>query len=107
MYNDELNMNDEECEANAAEFTKNQIEIQKKIFIEGCYEAYDLLTSKGKEALAVGELSAICSAIDRMTALFLLNEEYERCKFLKEFASANIPGYVIVPDKNVEIELLK
>ena len=107
MTHDEFNMDDAEFEANSREFTKLQIEAQKKIFIEGCYEAYDLLTSKGKEALAVGELSAICSAIDRMTALFLLNEEYERCNFLKEFAIANIPGYVIVPDKNVEIELLK
>ena len=107
MTHDELNMNDSEFEPNSREITKKQIEAQKKIFIEGCYEAYDLLTVKGKEALEVGEISSICSAINRMTALFLLNEEYERCNFLKEFVRDNIPGYTIIPDSNVEIELLK
>jgi hypothetical protein len=40
-----------------------------------------------------------------MTQLFLLREEYERCEFLKKYVADHLPGFKIVPDRNVIKEL--
>ena len=77
----------------------------KKEFINGCYMAYDMLVSKGAEALESGDMTSICNAINRMMSLFLIREEYERCQFLKQFVDANIPNHEIVPDPMVNLEL--
>jgi hypothetical protein len=74
-------------------------------FTQGCYEAYDVLVSKGKKALQEAELSSIQMAINRMTALFIINEEFERCSFLKKFVQENMPGFEIKPDHSIEKEL--
>jgi hypothetical protein len=81
------------------------IETTKKEFIEGCYEAYDLLASKGKSAIENTDVNAIESAINRMTALFILREDYERCQFLKKYVELHLPGIDIKPDMNVQKEL--
>jgi hypothetical protein len=38
-------------------------------------------------------------------ALFVINEEYERCQFLKSFADKHMPGFEISPDNSVQKEL--
>jgi hypothetical protein len=77
----------------------------KQDFIEGCYSAYEILEKEGDKALEKGDLSSICRAINRMMSLFLLQEEYERCSFLKSYVETNIPGHVIEPDPHIQEEL--
>jgi hypothetical protein len=40
-----------------------------------------------------------------MMALFVMNEEYERCQFIKSFVDKHMPGFEIIPDITVEKEL--
>jgi len=77
----------------------------RKEFIEGCYEAYDLLATRGEQALEGAEIPAVQRAINRMTAFFITKEEYERCDFLKRYTEKHMPGFVINPDWEVEKEL--
>jgi hypothetical protein len=74
-------------------------------FIQGCYSAYDILEREGKKALDKGDLTSICRAINRMMSLFLIQEEYERCSFLKQYVESNIPGHIITPDPQIQEEL--
>ena len=78
-------MKDREYEEESREFERYELEEGKEVFISGCYEAYDLLTSQGGKALEDGNLPDIADAINRMLAYFLMEEDYERCNFLKKF----------------------
>ena len=103
MFYDEED--EDELNEKAGLLRKQLIERSKKEFIEGCYEAYDMLVSKGKDAVEGTDAKSIATAINRMTALFLIREEYERCEFLKKYVKKHLPGFVINPDKSVEKEL--
>lgn len=81
------------------------IERSKSEFIQGCYDAYDLLVKKGPEVLEETNPKEIQKAINRMTQLFLMKEEYERCSFLKQYVKAHMPEFEITPDKNLIKEL--
>jgi len=70
-------------------------------FIDGCYAAYEVLEERGVEALETGDPDAIKMALNRMMALFLHKEEYERCAFLKGFVETHMEGHVIQPDWEV------
>ncbi len=70
-------------------------------FVDGCYMAYSVLHVRGVEALEDGDPDAIKMAINRMMALFLHREEYERCSFVKFFVEKHIPDFVIEPDWKV------
>lgn len=70
-------------------------------FVDGCYTAYEVLEERGAEALETGEPDAIKMALNRMMALFLHKEEYEKCAFLKTFVEQNIEGHTIQPDWSV------
>lgn len=74
-------------------------------FIKGCYTAYGILERDGAKALQQGDMSSICRAINRMMSLFLVQEEYERCSFLKHYVEENIPGHKIEPDQTVVQQL--
>jgi len=100
-------MRGREYEETARNFERQELEAQKKEFIKGCYDAYDLLTSQGAKALDDGNLPNIANAINRMLAYFLLEEDYERCNFLKRFINEHMPDFKVEPDINVEKELLK
>lgn len=100
-----MTYDDDELEDRANELKRMLIEKSKKEFVEGCYEAYDMLATKGKAAITGSDPRSIHTAINRMTALFLIREEYERCKFLKTYVEQNLPGYEIKPDPSVEKEL--
>ncbi len=88
-----------------ADYESEMRKIAKEEFINGCYEAYDVLVTKGKTALQEAEISSIQRAINKMTALFIVNEEFERCSFLQKFVSENMPGFKIEPDPTVEKQL--
>ena len=96
---------DNELSEKAELLRRHMIEKSKKEFIEGCYDAYDMLVSKGKEAIDGADPKSIGTAINRMTALFLIREEYERCEFLKKYAKQHLPGFSVKPDPSVEKEL--
>jgi hypothetical protein len=102
MYDDEEE--DEQSEI-SNELKKKVIERAKKEFVAGCYDAYEMLSTKGKEAIDGTNPKEIQKAINRMMALFVINEEYERCQFLKSFADKHMPGFEITPDNNVQKEL--
>jgi hypothetical protein len=102
MYDEE---EDDDQEEIANELKKKIIERAKKEFVAGCYDAYEMLSTKGKEAIQGTNPKEIQTAINRMMALFVINEEYERCQFLKSFVSKHMPGFEITPDNNVQNEL--
>lgn len=85
----------------AKEFAKKLAAQSKKEFIEGCYTAYDMLVNKGGSALGEGDMEAIGKAINRMTALFVHREEYERCKFLTDYVAKYMPEHVITPEESI------
>lgn len=98
------NYDDEDLDG-SEELRQELIRRSKEEFIEGCYEAYDLLATRGQEALKEAELSSIQKAINRMTSLFIIKEEYERCQFLKKFVDEHMPGFQITPDNDIEKDL--
>lgn len=84
---------------------REALERSKQEFVKGCYEAYDVLVHKGKDVLKETDVSEIQKALNRMTQLFIMKEDYERCSFLRKYAEENIPGFVITPDPSVIKEL--
>jgi hypothetical protein len=87
------------------EIQRDLTERAKKDFMEGCYQAYDILVKDGGSALLEAELPSIQRAINRMTAFFIIREEFEKCQFLKNFVKENIPGFEITPDETIERDL--
>lgn len=104
MFNYEDEDEDDQMER-TNELKKKIIERSKKEFVKGCYEAYEMLSTKGEDAIQGTNPKDIQTAINRMMALFVINEEYERCQFLKSFVDKNMPGFEITPDKSVSKEL--
>jgi hypothetical protein len=88
------------------ELNKQLVERSKKEFVAGCYEAYEMLITNGQEAIKGTNPKEIQKAINRMIALFVIKEEYERCQFIKSFVDKHMPGFEITPDNNVQKELL-
>jgi hypothetical protein len=76
-------------------------EVAVREFVDGCYAVYSMLHVRGVEALEDGDPDAIEMAINRMMALFLHREEYERCAFIKSFVEKHIPDFEIQPDWRV------
>ena len=85
-------------------FDEEAKEESRKEFVRGCYEAYDIISTQGPAVLVEGEIPSIKNAINRMTALFLIKEEYERCMVLKRFVENHLPEFKIVPDPEIEKE---
>ena len=102
-----LNYEEEDDEQmNAAdELNRIIIERARAEFIAGCYEAYEILATKGEVAIQGTNPKEIENAINRMLALFVINEEYERCQFLKTFVDKHMPGFKLTPDSSVKKEL--
>jgi hypothetical protein len=103
-----INYRDEEDEfqmGESNELNRHVLEIAKQEFIAGCYDAYEILATKGEEAIEGTDHRDIQKAINRMMALFVMNEEYERCQFIKSFVDKHMPGFEIIPDITVEKEL--
>jgi ferritin len=96
---------DDEMDHGSDELHKQLTERSKQEFIEGCYQAYDLLVKDGSKTLEEAEISSIQKAINRMTSYFIMQEEYEKCQFLKRFVDENMPGFEIVPDETIQKDL--
>jgi hypothetical protein len=76
-------------------------------FIEGCYEVYDILENSGKAALSEADASSIKMAINRITAFFIMREEYEKCAFIKQYCEAYLPDFKIIPDTSILVRFKK
>jgi ferritin len=96
---------EDETDHGSDELHKKLTERAKQEFIEGCYQAYDLLVKDGSKTLEEAEISSIQKAINRMTSYFIMQEEYEKCQFLKRFVDENMPGFEIVPDETIQKDL--
>lgn len=96
---------DDEIDHGSDELHKRLTERAKHEFIEGCYQAYELLVKEGPKTLQEAEISSIQMAINRMTSYFIMQEEYEKCQFLKRFVDENMPGFEIVPDVTIQKDL--
>lgn len=105
MFNYEDEEDDDQQMEKLNEMKRKIIEKSKKEFVKGCYDAYEMLATKGEDAIKGTKPKDIQSAINRMMSLFLIKEEYERCEFLKKFAKDHMPGFEINPDKSVQNEL--
>lgn len=105
MYDDEFEDLDGELGGMEEDLGKEMRKHAAEEFVSGCYEAYEVLETHGKHALTEAGEEQIKRAINRMTALFILKEEYERCTFLKEFVSKYMPGFKIIPDEAIQKEI--
>jgi hypothetical protein len=105
MFNYEDEDDEDQQMDKLEEMKRKIIEKSKREFIKGCYDAYELLATKGEDAIHGTKPKELQNAINRMMSLFLIKEEYERCEFLKKFATEHIPGFEITPDKSVANEL--
>ncbi len=107
MFNEERDANDDhpyfgdDIRKKIKSTQQRMREAAVRDFVEGCYMAYGMLHVRGGDAIEEGEPDAIKMAINRMMALFLHNEEYERCAFIKSFVEKHIPDFEIQPDWKV------
>jgi len=64
----------------------------KQLFVDSCNEAFVVLNQAKKEKMGVSDIGGAQLAIRRMLGLFIDQEEYEKCIFLKKFLDENFEG---------------
>lgn len=64
----------------------------KQLFVDSCNEAFVVLKQAKKEKMGVSDIGGAQLAIRRMLGLFIDQEEYEKCTFLKKFLDENFKG---------------
>jgi transcription elongation factor GreA-like protein len=77
---------------------------ERKEFIRNCNDAYKAIKTDPDNIVnsenPATKKDNLINALNRMSALFILQEEYEKCETLKRFAKAKIPEIELTP--NVE-----
>jgi|LauGreDrversion2_2_1035103.scaffolds.fasta_scaffold201926_1 hypothetical protein len=77
---------------------------ERKEFIRNCNDAYEAIKTDPDNIVnsenPATKKDNLINALNRMSALFILQEEYEKCETLKRFAKAKIPEIELTP--NVE-----
>jgi len=66
--------------------------VTKEIFADYCNEAYSVLLEVKKKEIRVSQFKDANLALRRMLGLFIDQEEYEKCAFLKKFLDENFEG---------------
>jgi len=73
----------------------------RKEFIKNCNEAYEAIKSDPdnivNEDNSATKKENLVNALNRMSALFILQEEFEKCSTLKKFIESKIPGVELTP----------
>jgi len=73
----------------------------RKEFIKNCNEAYEAIKSDPdnivNEDNSATKKENLVNALNRMSALFILQEEFEKCTALKKFVESKIPGVELTP----------
>ena len=70
------------------------IKAQRKAFIEGCEESYQLLQTIGPDCLNQTEKHQAKEALSRMLGHFIYMEEYEKCSFIKKLYKKKYKGNI-------------
>jgi hypothetical protein len=70
-------------------------------FIKNCNDAYSAIV-KNPDSVISGdktkeEKDKLILALNRISALFIIREEYEKCEALKNFVNDKIPGETLCP----------
>jgi hypothetical protein len=77
---------------------------ERNEFIRNCNDAYEAIKSDPDNIVndknPATKKANLINALNRMSALFILQEEYEKCEALKRFVEAKIPEIELSP--NVE-----
>jgi len=77
---------------------------ERKEFIRNCNDAYEAIKTDPDNIIddknPATKKANLINALNRMSALFILQEEYEKCETLKKFAESKIPEVELSP--NVE-----
>jgi len=77
---------------------------ERKEFIRNCNDAYEAIKTDPDNIVnsenPATKKDNLINALNRMSALFILQEEYEKCETLKRSAKAKIPEIELTP--NVE-----
>lgn len=76
-------------------------EKERRDFVKYCNDAYEVI-KHSPDSIIDGEDSPVkketlINAINRMSALFIIEEEYEKCTYLKKFMENRIPGETFEP----------
>ena len=73
----------------------------RKEFIQNCNDAYKAIESDPDNIVNEGNSATkkdnLINALNRMSALFILQEEYEKCEILRKFVENNIPDGKLEP----------
>jgi hypothetical protein len=88
-------MNEEDYEGfDPIELMDDFIKAQRKAFIEGCEEGYNLLQTAGPDCLNMTEKAHAKEALRRMLGHFTTTEEYEKCSFIKKIYEDRYRGKI-------------
>ena len=81
--------------------TEKEIKLRKE-FIKNCNDAYEAILFDPDNIIddknPATKKSNLINALNRMSALFILQEEYEKCETLKKFAESKIPEVELTPN---------
>jgi hypothetical protein len=74
---------------------------ERQEFIKNCNEAYEAIKTDpdnivNKDNPATKKENLI-NALNRMSALFIIQEEYEKCEVLRKFVESKIPDHKLEP----------
>lgn len=76
-------------------------ERERREFIKNCNDAYESIKMDPDNILSTENPAAkkenLVNALNRMAALFILQEEYEKCETLKVFLESKIPDSQLTP----------
>lgn len=64
---------------------RKEMERETHKFRKAAYKGYDLLEKRGIKAVDLKEKEEAVIAIKRILGLMIIDEEYEKCDFLKKF----------------------
>jgi len=72
-----------------------------KEFIQNCNDAYSAIIKNPDSVITKEktkeEKDKLILALNRISALFIIREEYEKCEALKKFVNDKIPGETLCP----------
>lgn len=73
----------------------------RREFIQNCNDAYRVIESEPDTIIdedhSPTKKENLINALNRMAALFILREEFEKCSTLKKFVESKIPGAELDP----------
>jgi len=78
----------------STELLEDLIKAQRKRFIEGCEEGYELLMVNGSECLSSVPEDQAKEALRRMLGHFEKTEEFEKCTFILGVYKDNYKGKI-------------